>query len=386
MTKLTVTTLTLPAAVLEPDNPLPVFRDPQPDRPVTTDGTIPPEKLEQLGTQTGRRVLPYGMQDQYTRERTLTNFQAVVLENQFLRATFLPELGGRLVSLFDYAHDRELLFFNPVFQPANLAIRNAWFAGGIEWNIGQFGHTFLTCSPVFAAEIPGLDGEPGLRLYEYERCKSLFWQIDFYLPEGSPALIAFTRVVNPNAEPVPMYWWTNIAVPELKGQRVLAPAKKAIFMHAPGSGNGFGYSDLPKLPSLKGRDGTYSLNYPFANEFFFQCDQAEMPWEAALGPDGYGLVEASTARLRYRKMFCWGDHPGGRHWQSFLSQPGMAYLEIQAGLAPTQLHGLVMPGKTAWDWTEVFGALQVDTKRCPPCRLGDSQRAGWRDQGAACHP
>ena len=113
-----------------------------------------------------------------------------MLENEHLKATFLPELGGRLYSLVAKPGERELLFRNPLFQPANLAIRNAWFAGGIEWNVGQFGHTFTTCAPLFAAEIVGPAGEPGLRLYEFERCKRLFWQVDFYLPPGSPILIA----------------------------------------------------------------------------------------------------------------------------------------------------------------------------------------------------
>ncbi len=71
-------------------------------------------------------------------------------------------------------------------------------------------------------------------------------------------------------------------------------------------------------------------------------------------------MEASTPRLKYRKMFCWGSHAGGRHWQEFLSQPGEAYIEIQAGLAPTQVHGLIMPAHSAWDWTQVFGYLEAD--------------------------
>lgn len=359
MAKLISTTLTIPSASLDSENPLPFFRDQQINRPVSTDGSFPAQKLEFLGSETGFRVLPYRMQDQYTRELSQRSFQALVFENRFLRATFLPELGGRLISLFDYTHNNELLFFNPVFQPANLAIRNAWFAGGIEWNIAQFGHTFHTCSPVFAAEIDGMNNSPGLRLYEFERCKGLYWQIDFHLPEDSPALIAHVRVANPNPDALPMYWWTNIAVTEQKGLRILAPSCKAIFMHAPKTGHGFGYADLPHLPSVEGNDGTYSLNYPFANEFFFQCDETEFPWETALDPNGYGLVEVSSPCLRYRKMFCWGDHPGGRHWQRFLSQPGMAYLEIQSGLAPTQLHGIMMPGETTWDWIQAFGALKV---------------------------
>jgi hypothetical protein len=54
----------------------------------------------------------------------------VVLENDILKATFMPVSGGRLWSLYHKPEQRELLNRNPVFQPANLANRNAWFSGG----------------------------------------------------------------------------------------------------------------------------------------------------------------------------------------------------------------------------------------------------------------
>jgi hypothetical protein len=149
-------------------------------------------------------------------------------------------------------------------------------------------------------------------------------------------------------------------VNEAPDVRVLAPASQAIYIDFSGEEHGFGLTRLPGLPSLKGADGTYSFHSTFANEFFFQCEDVEMPWEAALDSRGCGLVEASTRRLKYRKLFCWGQHTGGRHWQEYLSQPGQAYLEIQAGLAPTQVHGLVMPAQTAWDWTQAFGYLAAD--------------------------
>jgi hypothetical protein len=359
MTELRSESLIIPGAPLGEENPLPFFRDPKISLDFTAHASLPPEKREYFGWETAFRVLPYRMQDAYTRQRAPLTFRSIVLENEFLTATFLPELGGRLISLVYKPHNRELLHRNPVFQPANLAIRNAWFSGGIEWNIGQFGHTFATCSPVFAAAIQGAQGEPGLRLYEYERCKGLFWQIDFYLPPGSPFLIAYTRAINPNEQPTAMYWWTNVAVNERPGVRVLSPAKQAIYLSFDQDGHSFGLSDLPNLPSLDGGDGTYSLNFTFANEFFFQCD-TEMPWEAALDENGTGFIEASTARLRYRKLFCWGTHPGGRHWQEFLAQPGEAYLEIQAGIAPSQVHGLPMPAYTTWDWTQAFGYVEAD--------------------------
>lgn len=360
MTTLRVEPLTMPGVELGAENPLPHFRERNPHRHVRMDAAMPEVKKTLLGAECGNRVLPYRMQDNYTRQRTPITYDTVVLENDILKATFMPCLGGRLWSLFHKPSQRELLNRNPVFQPANLANRNAWFSGGIEWNVSQFGHTFGTCSPVYAAAITGADGEPGLRLYEYERCKNLFWQIDFYLPPGSPWLIAHTRVANPNDNDTSMYWWTNTAVDESPTVRVLAPTRKIIYTDVTGKHFDFGYGEMPILATFDNKDASYSLHSGSANEYFFQQDTADMPWEAALDHDGSGFIEASTPFLRYRKMFCWGSHQGGRHWQEFLAPGGKPYLEIQAGIAPTQLHGLNMPARADWHWTQIFGMFQGD--------------------------
>jgi len=324
--------------------------------------TIPPHKRERAGWQAGYRVLPYRLQEFYSRKRTPLAFQALALENDLLRAVFVPEMGGRLVSLVYLPNGRELLSRNPVFQPANLGIRNAWFSGGIEWNIGHYGHTFFTCAPVFALEIRGLRGEPGLRLYEFERCHGLFWQIDFYLPQDSPVLIAYMRVANCRRDVTPIYWWTNVAVPEKPGVRVLAPGSQVIYVDFSGEQYSYGWGALPHLPTLSG-DASYAANFSYASEYFFQLDDADLLWEAALDVGGAGFFEASTHRLRYRKMFCWGNHPGGKRWQQFLSLPGNEYLEIQAGMTPTQGHGLPMPGSATWDWVQIFGFLEGDPEQ-----------------------
>jgi hypothetical protein len=371
------------AAPLGGENPQAIFRDPNADIQAIAHQSLPAEKREGLGRFCGRRVLPYRMQDRYGRQRKLRDFRSIVLENDILQATFLPELGGRLMSLVYKPAGRELLFNNPVFQPANLALRDAWFAGGMEWNVGQFGHAFHTCAPIFAAAIHGLDGERGLRLYDYERCTGLFWQIDFFLPAGAEFLYAFTRVLNPRAEPTPLYWWTNTALPETAETRVLAPAGKAIYCDLSSYfKNGqlaYGQMDLPGLPTAGNIDATYATNVPFANEFYYQCQQAEMPWEAALDGRGAGFVEASTHPLAARKLFCWGMHQGGRHWQEFLSKPGQAYLEIQAGLAPTQVHGMTIAGGSQLSWTQAFGYVAAD-----PAKVhGKDWTAAWQTVDAA---
>lgn len=103
-------------------------------------------------------MLLYTQQDSYDRNRVLRTFKAIILENEHLKATFIPELGGRLWSLWDKDSARKLLYCNPVFQPGNLALRNAWFSGGVEFNVSIKGHHPMTCSDMFAQHITMTDG------------------------------------------------------------------------------------------------------------------------------------------------------------------------------------------------------------------------------------
>ena len=151
-------------APIEGVNPLPRFRSRKPNVPKTGEG-FPEELKKTLGYHT--KVLPYTLQDRYSRKRLPLRLKCVVLENEYLRAEFLPEYGGRLYSLFDKENGVDLVMRNPVIQPANLAIRNAWLSGGIEWNIGSVGHTVTTCDNVFCARLKDGDGNDFLRIYEF---------------------------------------------------------------------------------------------------------------------------------------------------------------------------------------------------------------------------
>ena len=63
-------------------------------------------------------ILPYTILDNYNRVKKPREWKAAVLENECLRATFLPELGGRLWSLIDKQAGRELLCRNRCSSPA----------------------------------------------------------------------------------------------------------------------------------------------------------------------------------------------------------------------------------------------------------------------------
>jgi hypothetical protein len=60
-------------------------------------------------------------------------FRALVLENRYLRAVLLPELGGKIWSLVDKRADREILWHNPRVPPRPAvygACYDDWFCGG----------------------------------------------------------------------------------------------------------------------------------------------------------------------------------------------------------------------------------------------------------------
>src|SRR5204863_2151220 len=252
---------------------------------------------------------------------------------------------------------RELLYPNPVFQPANFAVRDAWYTGGVEWNIGIIGHCPLSCDPLFAAHVIAQDGTQVLRLYEWERIRRVPFQIDFWLPEDRPFLMTRVRITNPNAHTMPMYWWSNIGVPEREDVRVLGPSENAYRHDYDGS------LVEHDVPIFQGVDVTYTTNRRSAADLYFRIPQSRRKWITALDGEGRGLIHSSTDRLLGRKMFNLGMDPGGRRWQEFLAQPGERYIEIQGGLAQTQGDYVAMPAGAQWSWIEAYGLIEVDATK-----------------------
>lgn len=357
MTKLTFQEYVMPAADLGEENLLPDIKNIEYIHAgYTLTERVAEEDRTHIGKGMIRTMLPYSIQDNYNRDRKMRSFQAAVLENDYLKATFLPEVGGRLWSLYHKKLQKELLYVNPVFQPGNLALRNAWFSGGIEWNIGIKGHNPLTCSPMFCCRMEDEKGVPCLRMYEFERIRGIVYSIDFLLPEGSDILYVRTTVENTDSSDKFMYWWSNIAVPEYPGTRVLVPTEESFLCFY--NENAY-VLDTVELPTDKGKDAfdrTYPKNAKRSQDYFFRLPKESRKWVTALNEDGCGLLQFSTKELIGRKMFLWGQGQGGKNWSNWLSGRPYPYIEIQAGLARTQLEHIPMKADTCISWVEGYCA------------------------------
>jgi hypothetical protein len=351
--------LQLPMSRLGAPSNLPRFRWQQP----TPNKATPPnfglsEEESSHGFQWGEdSILPYQVSDDYDRDLKPGELDVLVLENGRLRAVVAPSLGGRLLELKDLSTGRDLVFRNPVFQPANLAALNAWFSGGIEWNGLIPGHTPFTCSPVFAG-VKETEAGPVVRIYEFDRIVEATWQIDLFMPKDSPHLFVHGRIVNPNDGMRLAYWWTNVAAPMSEGTRVLAPAEYSIEHIWPG--NNLGRCDFPRADW----DASYPDNWENATSVFFRAPSAPRKFIASVDKTGYGLMQTSTAELEGRKFFYFGSAQGGQNWMDFLSRPGEGnYLEIQSGVAPTQNQRFELAPGQEVEWTEVYVPVQLQADR-----------------------
>ncbi len=321
--------------------------------PARVDPGMPPEEGAWVHQGNVHTMLPYTMLDGYDRNLRDASLRMAVLENDWLRAEFAVDLGGRLWSLYSKKENRELLFRNGVFQPANLALRNAWFSGGVEWNCGIIGHHAHTASPLFASHYANKAGGETLKMWEYERKRGLVFIIRATLADD--VLLVRVTVENPHDGSTYVYWWSNMAVEQHEDTRVIVPAEK-YYTYGTGA-DGRPEAHRTPVPDY----GYYPARHGFAYDYFFQIPEDRQKFEAAVEGDGRGFVQFSTPNLIGRKLFVWGtESQGGRTWNRWLSHDDRYYAETQAGLLHSQMEHRPMDGHTSFEWTEGYAALSGD--------------------------
>ena len=351
------TNITLKSGNLGEDSLIPDIHNSDLDPFFICDETIPEEQKKNIGKGMIKTILPYKMQNLYDRDFKDRTYFAAVLENEYLKATFLPELGGRLWSLYNKKAQKDIVYKNDALIFANLALCNAWFAGGSEWNIGMKGHSPFTCRKMFTKKVIGEKGHEILKMYEYEEKRGLVYSVNALLEKDK--LYVYIDVENVSGKPTYMYWWSNVASLQTKGTRCIVPTDHSyITSYREG-----GYRiRRQEIPLIDGKDISYSKEAEGTIDYFYDIPKVNKNWISCLEEDGTGLLYSSQGRLTGKKTFLWGTKNGGKHWNKWLTD-GRDYLEIQAGLCKTQFEHFEIEADANISWVECYEGIDIGSNK-----------------------
>ncbi len=82
-----------------------------------------------------QRIYPYPLYDNLTNKKGAKTYHLIYLENEYIKISVLPELGGRLFSAVDKTNNYNFIYPQHVIKPALIGLTGAWISGGVEWNI-----------------------------------------------------------------------------------------------------------------------------------------------------------------------------------------------------------------------------------------------------------
>ncbi len=287
-------------------------------------------------------IYPYPLNENITLNRGERAWNAIVLENQYLRLTIIPELGGRLVSAIDKITGDEVLYRNHVVKYARIGIRGAWISGGIEWNFPN-GHTVTTVSPIDYAIRQNEDGSVTVVVGDIERVSRMKWSVGITLfPDKSyfeTEMCLYNRTPFRNR----FWFWANSAAPASDGLQFITTATKVMTL-----------TDIWSFPKHGGVDISWHKNH-LEPQDMFSLDMKE----DFVGWYNYdldrGMIHVANRHLsRGRKFYTWGNSDDGMIWVDFLTDNDGPYAEVQSGRLITQRVWKFMEPHTVEKWKECW--------------------------------
>ena len=300
--------------------------------------------LQRTGT---ARVYPYPMQDDVTDELTEREFTAVILDNGLLRVTVLPEFGGHIHSVRDLKNDREVFYRNEPLKFGLIALRGAWYSGGLEFNFPQVGHTVTTNDPLPWHLTENPDGSVTLFVGTIERLTRMAWTASVTLRPNDWRL--HTRIWLFNRTPFwhRIYFWTNVAVPARNDFRFLLPCTQVFSWW-------WGARGIANFPIQDGTDLSRYTTHKRPTDLFAKDLRAD--WFGCYYEElDYGVLHhANRFEVHGRKLWTWGTADDGRVWTNLLCDEGKPYCEIQSGRFVHQGVHRLMPPRAVETWSEAW--------------------------------
>ena len=180
-------------------------------------------------------------------------YSAIFVENEYLKLTYVPEFGGRYVSLYDKLRKTQVFYQNDVIKPTQFNARGDWPQQGIELT-GPFDVHSLTIhsDPYWSnTAIKHSDGSVTLMLSEIDPIYGMKVSLSATLYPGVAALQMSVFCFNPNTSRMPQMFWTNASFPATPDTRFLYPMTRTV---------GHNTGQVTNWPMYEGVDYSWDRN------------------------------------------------------------------------------------------------------------------------------
>jgi len=279
-------------------------------------------------------VYPYPVIEKIADEKVDKTYNAVFLENEYIKIMILPELGGRVQMAYDKIKKRHFIYYNEVIKPALVGLTGPWISGGIEFNWPQH-HRPSTFLPVdyCVEEFP--DGSVTVWVSEMEQMFHQKGMAGFTLRPGKAYLEIKGRLYNRTPMPQTFLWWANPAVAVNDHyQSVFPPDVNAVFDH--------GKRDVSTFPIATGTyyKMDYSAGVDISNYKNIPVPTSYMAIKSRFNfVGGYendtraGVLHVANHHVSPgKKQWTWGNGDFGQAWDRNLTDNNGPYIELMAGV------------------------------------------------------
>jgi tetratricopeptide (TPR) repeat protein len=277
---------------------------------------------------TDRFNYPYTLRNNLTGRRAEHKWRAIYLENEYLKCSVLPDIGGHLYTCVDKINGQPIFYANPSIKKAEIGYRGAWAAFGVEFNF-PVSHNWVSMSPVDFAFAKHDDGSASVTVGNIDRVYGMQWTVELVLRPQSTVLEQRVTLYNRSDVRHRFYWWSNAGVEVWDDSRIQYPMRFAA---------SHGFTEVQPWPvEADGTDLSLIRNQTKGPVSLFVHGSRE-PFMGLWNPHtNAGIAHfANYDELPAKKIWSWGVDADGLDWRKTLSDNDSAYSEVQAGLFRNQ--------------------------------------------------
>lgn len=280
------------------------------------------------------KVYPYPTTETISHEKKDKVWNAVYIENEYLKVMILPELGGRIQRAYDKTNDYDFVYYNHVIKPALVGLAGPWISGGIEFNWPQH-HRPTTYMPVDHQIKENSDGSMTLMVHDMDQMYGTTVTTSFTLYPGKSYIEIKGQLYNRTSLPQTFLWWANPAVPVNEyTQSIFPPDVHTVYDH--------GKRDVSRFPIAKGVyykhdysegvDISRYKNIPVPTSYMAETSKYDF-----IGGYDYkkeaGLLHVADHHFSPgKKQWTWGCGDFGKAWDRNLTDEDGPYIELMTGV------------------------------------------------------